>query len=727
MKSQEDSITDIKKSRVSNRMNEKLVGSFLDRNFFVPEALLTALDSESQFLISDSVYDPSVGTLFDISPVSKADVAAIKDDVMAFAGGESSSMLNLSRIYRKDVECKVESNAYIAETPRLTNPTSIDFQRPITQVVFSKEKMIADKKRKPLHPFLAVRTTDAIFLLQVKISLTDEICVELLEEVSKSAINNDAFAHVEFCRWSANRLCIIDVAGNFRILQISRMGKIRYVCDPVSLYDPTELSSFRRLLWGNDKHELFLISRSSIVRYDIANEELEFVVTAKTWSYILDLQRPPLTNQYAVLLTSKEVLLVFMDGKTLSRLVSWKHNLDEQDPSLKLTLETCVNPENTRLHYLFNVCIYSQAHPLNYVMQFGVDFTHRAFLAQDPYLLQGERDTMTQTMGLFPINITHPHIDRYNFHKRPPLEGYHYALWEMSADMQLSYRLLSTFKNLEAEKTENDLERLSFPLSDVPHRSAFFGVSRKAIEIRKELGSFHKASSEDEIQRLAYAFGSKLTRLESAHSYVAATMSQELTALPALEDLEELDSMLSQLAKHSQDKGVELKTMNPDEVQKVVGCEAMCFTDICSRLEAMTPNQFEAKCVAASVGLGMTKFVKEGKPEEMDKSILPPKIAEVFNQWGSVYSEQELSELMANDILSQRFASQSTFELPSINISSSQAQSQPLRSQLDTRHSKRHGIKLESSALSGSQKENSQFSQSDTQRKKKKKRKGGFA
>ena len=193
------------------------------------------------------------------------------------------------------------------------------------------------------------------------------------------------FSDVTFNPWVSTQFGVVDVKGNFGIWNINSKKEAltklkKFDSNPKTssdepdsslkvestIHDVTELSNWKRIIWAHDYNHIFVVSRSSLTQFELTPElSSQRLITSDTWSKIQDIHKNPESMKYAFILTSKE-LIWFEVSNPLRRLMSWKHFLDDKDPSLRLQVseyEDCSK---------FICIIYSQIRPIILVYNFGI-------------------------------------------------------------------------------------------------------------------------------------------------------------------------------------------------------------------------------------------------------------------------------------------------------------------------------------------------------------------
>lgn len=179
------------------------------------------------------------------------------------------------------------------------------------------------------------------------------------------------------------KLVIIDNIGKFALFSSNNSKSLEFTQNILgyqSIYDPVELSNFKKLLFINE-NRLLLITRSQIHEYKLDIGKLVCLVCAGTWTKILDLSLN-VENNLAYMLTTKEVILIDINRNSFKRRFAWKHFLNDLDMSLYINfLNDCNDFGDDNINH----CIISSRQiNFNYVIRFDV-VNYRVL--NQPYLL----------------------------------------------------------------------------------------------------------------------------------------------------------------------------------------------------------------------------------------------------------------------------------------------------------------------------------------------------
>lgn len=187
---------------------------------------------------------------------------------------------------------------------------------------------------------------------------TSSISYTLFQPLKFSEFEQFAIADIAFNPWNLMEIAIIDTKGNWCIGRLeghkrkpSLIKLLPYFSG--SIFDPSELSLWSHIGWANDHKSLILLNRSKLLQLDYLSDWQQEVAEAKTWSEFRAYKR--VDDQTAVLLSSKEIILLDTSGENVKKLLSWKHNWNPCDSSFGLNFnKICKDGKITLQIFLFS-------------------------------------------------------------------------------------------------------------------------------------------------------------------------------------------------------------------------------------------------------------------------------------------------------------------------------------------------------------------------------------
>lgn len=535
-------------------------------NTYVPENILASYGVESQTLMSVVAYDPTFGCLFEVLDVRNR---RSKVKAMAFVTGEIGNIFNISVIDSqiRDVQMNGSSLVSSVTHPDIAEPLQIDLSEPIKQIIASKT--VSDV----LPQYILIRTSLKVYLIRCyksKSEATVPIILHVHGHISVNDLAGCDFVDVSFSPHDHNQFSIVDAKGNFGIWNIlkpdsltkfKRLTFAKSSTAKPTIEDSSELSSWKKICWELDNNHLLVISRSSVVQFVIDdNENLSSkkLVTSNTWSKIQDFR---CIKENLFLLTSKE-LIWFSLSNSLERLMSWKHFLDDTDPSLKLHV--------TPLKGNRFVClIFSEMHPLIFVYNFGLK-GGKPISLHDPYVIRkrGENGNLKQVALYALADFKGQDTDEDS-------EFSKYALFQMTTDYCLSITTYSNENNLKMKSLESWKTRIQ---SDAKNHE----FKRNALDVTKytkaqvskliNLMEMYERLPEDEqiesIRNYAFSLGEGVVKLNSLDGDSNQEYPSFLSLLDiakdipiSIENVSEVDIMIEQLALFYEHKNIQVSSL----------------------------------------------------------------------------------------------------------------------------------------------------------------------
>ena len=202
--------------------------------------------------------------------------------------------------------------------------------------------------------------------------------------------------------FSGRRFAFVDVAGDIETwtfdCERGTWTATRQLRVDACLYAPLDWSHWKRVCWPEESDYCLLFSRNS-AHYVVLDGSgvVRRLVTTHYWSHLQDVA---IHGDRVFLLTTKEVIWLRTTRKDpCTRLISWKHYLDDTDPSTKLAL--C--PLGGGRSYALSV--YSLGTPVVLTYTFGfVDA--RPCSLRDPYVLFISADRGVAHLALFESSLS---------------------------------------------------------------------------------------------------------------------------------------------------------------------------------------------------------------------------------------------------------------------------------------------------------------------------------
>lgn len=441
----------------------------LKNNIYIPKKIITSNIIESNILSSEFAYDPTDGRLISIFDI-KFKKSKKYHKIILYSTGNLGNILSISLIsnyFSKVCEKDNIKDFQIVNTPKLLNQINIIFNQKIKQIEVNN--FFFDKG----SFFIIVRTNNIIYILLCFKSLKKKKLkseYEIISELNSKDFYDHEFSDLTFNPWNTNQFSVVDIKGNFGVWTIKNINnkyKIlrnefnseNFEYEP-TIFDPCELSNWKRISWAYDSNHLILVSRSSLVLFKLEPCLIsKQIITSKVWSRIQDIYK---IDDYFITLTSKEII-IFHLNQSLEKVISWKHYLKEDDMSLKLFVLKTKDDLNLKC------LIYSQLHSLIFIYDFGKRNGRLCFL-KNPYFIKKTSDISSlQDLNFFSLN--EDFYLNYN-EKNNKLAFEMFVLLELSIENEFCYSIYSTRNsliltnlseiNFSNEKNENQLKSQLF-------------------------------------------------------------------------------------------------------------------------------------------------------------------------------------------------------------------------------------------------------------------------
>ncbi|QLQ79821.1 hypothetical protein HG537_0C04700 [Torulaspora globosa] len=329
-------------------------------------------------------YDPTVGPLFvtgEIQTIPDLRNNIQPHRIIVYSGGKANSVLNIAVAGGK------RTNMDSVSFDQIESSCTVDMASAIKSIKISNLSGMLGRK----GDLIGVMTESALHIIKIEnISSRHEIKISSCEPLPFKQFGDFPFADFAFNPWDLRQFAVVDVKGNFGLGQLPKSLKAGGRCQLSkdnfgTIFDPEELSNWRRIEWSSSFTRLLVMDRSKLIELDFAHDwELE-IVQAKTWSRLLDYHR--VDDDYGILLTSREIIVVStkQSNEHLTREISWKHDLNSEDTTLRLCVQT-IKPGGNNL---LLVCIFSRNHSQIYVHCFSLNDKETSIkLGGTPVLLQ---------------------------------------------------------------------------------------------------------------------------------------------------------------------------------------------------------------------------------------------------------------------------------------------------------------------------------------------------
>ncbi|CDO94667.1 unnamed protein product [Kluyveromyces dobzhanskii CBS 2104] len=233
----------------------------------------------------------------------------------------------------------------------------------------------------------AVITNNKVHVIRLDRFQPDSIELTEFEPLEFRDFEQFPIVHVTFNPWNHMEMALIDSKGNWCIAKLETHKRQR--CNVKlrreisgSIFDPTEISPWNHIEWQDDHTSLIILNRSRLTVVNLEQNWQQDIIQAKTWSELRDFKR--ITDNLFLLLTSKEIILMQVRDQHIDRLLSWKHEWDPLDPSIRTSFKIC---EDDEYGQLIHILLYSKLTVKVYGILFGYKENNWSVIASKPFLL----------------------------------------------------------------------------------------------------------------------------------------------------------------------------------------------------------------------------------------------------------------------------------------------------------------------------------------------------
>ncbi|CCH44555.1 RNA polymerase I-specific transcription initiation factor RRN6 [Wickerhamomyces ciferrii] len=328
----------------------------------VPSDIMGQILKNEEFLSSKYVYDPTYSEMIDyqILQNNKKSEIHTHSEVIAYVSDPTGCTLNVHIIQRTKNFIMSKEHSFDLFIPTLGKGCSWEFDSPIKQIKIRQDSSPTDYPQ-----VLIIRTANSIYLLQLRSKITHKVeCnLKLIGTIHPSDLYDENFAYVNTSPFDKTLFLIVDVKGNWGLGKIRKIKVPRFLTKG-RIFDPDEVSSFKRIIWSNHPDIMYVIGRTYIKQFNLETLEKKDIVLAGKWSEIRDYKNFTYNLNFGILLTSKELIWIDI-ANGFKRVLSWKHYLESDDPSLSLTVRTIGDITFALIH--------SQVHPIVLIHQFKIE------------------------------------------------------------------------------------------------------------------------------------------------------------------------------------------------------------------------------------------------------------------------------------------------------------------------------------------------------------------
>ncbi|CAI4054853.1 hypothetical protein N7582_000184 [Saccharomyces uvarum] len=338
---------------------------------YIPSDLLHNLNGSLQKSAGSSkprqdafFWDPTVANRMDTEYIQTAsDLRNYRDgtEIIAYASGKTDSVLNIAVLTRQQ---------HTLHLNRHNNVTSIELHSPIKSIKIPRASESIGRRSNLLG--VVTENSFQIFRIESVHSRSCDVTITSSEPLYFVEVDDIQIVDFAFNPWDLQQFAVIDIRGNWNIGMIPKKfdndkRKLQIIESlHGTIFDPEELSSWKKIEWFSQFQKILVFDRSKMIEIDFVNDWQTEVVQAKTWSSIRDYKR--IDDKNGILLTSREIIIIgSSEANGAVRRISWKHDLDPDDTTLKITIQKVNKPD----HLLLVAFVYSMRHNHIYIHAFS--------------------------------------------------------------------------------------------------------------------------------------------------------------------------------------------------------------------------------------------------------------------------------------------------------------------------------------------------------------------
>lgn len=495
--------------------------------------------------------DPTIRDTFIIGKIQTSfDIRNYIDyhEISAYSHGKTHSILRLS------IMKQVEDQSTIHET----NITDIDLQNTIKTIKIP----ILSQAYARYSDMIAVITTTSFILIKIKsINIRNDenqLKYHTLDPVEFSSFGDYSWADVTFNPMDPQQFALIDTKGNYITGKIPTPFRqsSKLILDKRTMgtiYDPESLSSKKHISWSSKDSHILVMDESKLVEVDLVERWQSEIVQAKSWSRLLDFIQ--IDEDYKILLTSMEIIILRTnrDLDQATRILSWKHNLNESDHTYRIFSQSIILQGNQ----IYLTYVTSKKHNKVYISGFTIDRSNNL-------IQRVNGDAVINIHGLpnkiQSLQFLEESVDIMD-------EQYHvsFNMFTREIETESITRFTITNENTTFRPAANhhyQLEDITELTNIKPEIKLIHDALSKSI--RKKYKKDKKSQFDSNDIEVFEEYGMKLS--EALNKYITSDGSEsssnpqlisELTEPPeVINDLEEFSSFLSQFFEHYKEEHI---------------------------------------------------------------------------------------------------------------------------------------------------------------------------
>lgn len=694
---------------------------------YVPESLIKDLTEKDLFSAPHFIsprkkevlltLDPTIGDLHatgDIQTVSDLRNGINQHSIIAYSSGKTGSILKVAVLHTE----RPKTGAPLSKVV-IREFTCIELRSTIKSIKIPQLSTLLGRH----SDFIGVLTENALHI--IKLESVDPHSLKINASVCDALpfieFGDFPFADFAFNPWDLQQFAIVDIQGNYGVGRIpkscKRGSKIRLVKGVGgNIFDPEELSNWKKIEWSSSYTRLLIMARSRMVELDFEQDWQLDVIQAKTWSSLRDYQR--LDDDFGILLTSQEIIILSTKKKNehIVREMSWKHDLDSTDQTLRLSVQKIPMDEKI----LVMTCVFSKCHNKVYIHGFSIQ-NHGCLLqsigdstiVQIPRIEKGVLGISSSPIRDSSSTEDYKIVDEDIFNKiwlnmfvsdNKSKKLRHYILTDHQ-DNEIRDSPHVHFDRLEdkAPSKENDFQMVD-NIRPIVERIKNIKLSSKHLKFI--------SSQEDEIfQDYGYRLSEAMNRVIASWDSGAVDM---LTVQPLLKDitetpeyfesLEEFNSFLHQFFDHYEDQGIaftKFSTISNLLLQECIDDPDVFYNKLLQCWDLVTGNsEFLTRELVKSIHRSVITVCKPSSYETLETQLCES-LSEPYREILGIWDDEDVQDGNTNDVSHANSQSQlptsSQSQIPIIKSSQSRPQKKVRRGGINS--TARRQLKASANAL----------------------------
>lgn len=655
---------------------------------FVPENLISDLASGDLVSFARNKgkqsrkdlasYDPTVGNLIITGAIQTTPDLRNNYDrhqIVAYSCGKTSSVLKIAVLEETPLD---EGST---RTESIRRATSIQLGSTIKSIKLPECSAMMDRKGN----LIGVMTESALHLIKIEsISARMEIKTSTCEPFPFQEFSDFPFADFACNPWDLQQFAVIDVRGNFGVGRLPKSfktgNKARILRDHCgSIFDPEELSNWKRIEWSSSFTRLLVMDRSKLIELDYEQDWQLEVIQAKTWSKLQDYCR--LDDDYGILLTNREIIVASTKetSEHFKREISWKHDLDPNDSTLKF----CIRKVSAESKTIILVVVFSRNHSSLYIHSFSISSSESLVqsagtpvILQIPHIKSGLR-------GIWLHNSTR--LDPFG---RPNIMDTCLSLFvnETNGNKIWQYVISNNSTKLENWDAKSDAPDISPATKN--ERTWPEHLRDTIAQIKQSLVLPEKTkdqSAEDQLlqtyaYRLSEAINERLSSLDGSQESLGASqpLVKDLIEMPQDVSLRELSSMLSQLFNHYEDQAVTFTSFDTiscallnektGDLEVLYNKLLQCWDLVTSNSEYLTQSVVK-DVVYSCMRLCKPSLYKDAEANLFESLSIPSR--DIISMWDDENTQSSQPPADASSVSHLNILASSQSQIPSIKSSQS--------------------------------------------------------